>query len=221
MKTRRGEIPGAGGGRAWHDDAPGQDWHPGLIFWMAHSVTARASAPDWPSCILAIATRKDREAFAALFAHFAPRLKSFFLRSGAGDGLAEDLVQETMLMVWRKAELFDPARAQASTWIFTIARNLKIDAKRRERDPQSVAEFFETAPEPLPSEHLLSAERCEQVQRAIKQLTPDQAEAIRLSFFEDRPHGEIATVLGLPLGTVKSRVRLAMARLRALVEDIQ
>jgi RNA polymerase sigma-70 factor (ECF subfamily) len=219
---KRAEFPGAVAGRAWHDGAlPGLVSHPGSLSWMAHSVTAPSSAPDWPSRILAIAARNDRDAFAALFGHFAPRLKSFFLRSGASDGLAEDLAQETMLMVWRKAALFDPERAQVSTWIFTIARNLRIDAKRRERDPQAVAEFFESAPEPLPSEHLLSAERCQQVHRAIRELTPDQAEAIRLSFFEDRPHSEIATSLGLPLGTVKSRVRLAMARLRALVEDAQ
>src|SRR6201999_301866 len=139
-------------------------------------------------------------------------------RSGAGDGLAEDLAQETMLMVWRKADQFDPEKAQVSTWIFTIARNLRIDAKRRERDPQGLAEFFEGVPEPLPSEHLISAERCNQVQSALKTLPPDQAEAVRLSFFEDRPHSEIAAALGLPLGTVKSRLRLAMARLRAAVE---
>lgn len=175
---------------------------------------------DWPDLIAAIAQRRDREAFTRLFAHFAPRLKGFFLRAGAEAGLAEDLAQETMLMVWRKAGLFDPARAQASTWIFTIARNLRIDARRRTRDP-AAAQFPEGVAEPTPSEHLLSAERCEEVRRALAQLSVEQAEAIRLSFFEDRPHGEIAQLLGLPLGTVKSRVRLAMARLRALVEDRQ
>jgi RNA polymerase sigma-70 factor (ECF subfamily) len=176
---------------------------------------------DWADCIRAIAERRDRAQFQSLFLHFAPRLKGFFLRSGAADGWAEDLAQETMLMVWRKAAQFDPAKAQVSTWIFTIARNLRIDAKRRERDPQAVAEFFDGAPEPSPSEHLLSAERCDQVRQAMKTLPPDQAQAIRLSFFEDRPHSEIATVLGVPLGTVKSRVRLAVTRLRALVEDKQ
>ena len=176
---------------------------------------------DWPQMIAAVALRRDRQAFALLFGHFAPRLKNFFFRSGAPDGLAEDLAQETMLAVWRKAGLYDPARAQAATWIFTIARNLRTDAWRRQRDPNTVAEFFEAAPQPLPSDDILSAERCAQVRHAIAQLPGDQAEAIRLSFFEDRPHSEIASVLGLPLGTVKSRVRLAMARLRALVEDKQ
>jgi len=190
--------------------------------WQGEALSAWGRfAMDWSDCIIAIAARGDREAFASLFGHFAPRLKSFFVRSGAAPGLAEDLAQETLLMVWRKAGLFDPARAQASTWVFTIARNLRIDAKRRERDPQAVAEFFDSPAEPMPSEHLLSAERDALVRRALTQLPAEQAEALRLSFYEDRPHSEIAGLLGLPLGTVKSRVRLAMARLRILVEDKQ
>jgi RNA polymerase sigma-70 factor (ECF subfamily) len=213
---RRAEFPGAGKGRAWH-----LALHTGLF--LAPVLTPRKAriVTDWSDCIRAIAETRDRAQFQTLFLHFAPRLKGFFLRTGAAPGLAEDLAQETMLAVWRKAGQFDPEKAQVSTWIFTIARNLRIDARRRERDPQAFAEFFENAPEPLPSEHLLSAERCEQVHRAMKILPPDQAEAIRLSFFEDKPHSEIATALGLPLGTVKSRVRLAMTRLRALVEDKQ
>ena len=176
---------------------------------------------DWSDCIFAIATRRDRVAFAALFGYFAPRLKSFFIRSGALSGMAEDLAQETLLTVWRKAALFDPSRAQASTWIFTIARNLRIDAKWRDRDPQAVAEFFEGSVELSPSEQLLAAERDALLRRAITQLSAEQAEAIRLSFYEDRPQSEIAALLRLPLGTVKSRVRLAMTRLRFLVEDKQ
>jgi RNA polymerase sigma-70 factor (ECF subfamily) len=175
---------------------------------------------DWSKSIVAIAAG-DRQQFAALFGYFAPRLKSFFLRLGAGPGVAEDLAQETMLVVWRKAGQFDPERAAVSTWIFTIARNLRIDLKRRERDPALLAEFFESAAEPMPSDHVLSAERDQSVRLAMTGLSREQAEAIRLSFFEDRPHGEIAKILDIPLGTVKSRLRLAMARLRALVEDKQ
>jgi RNA polymerase sigma-70 factor (ECF subfamily) len=200
------------------DDARFEDrdvpWQGGFCVWDEIVM-------DWSGCIIAIAASRDRQAFALLFGHFAPRLKSFFLRLRVAPGLAEDLTQETMLMVWRKAGLFDPTRAQASTWIFTIARNLRIDAARRERDPQGVAEFFDRSTEPMPSDHLISAERDALVRRALTQLPTEQAEALRLSFYEDRPHSEIANLLGLPLGTVKSRVRLAMARLRHLVEDKQ
>ena len=176
---------------------------------------------DWSECIVAIAKTRDRQQFSALFVHFGPRLKSFFLRLGVTSGVAEDLMQETMLIVWRKAERFDPARAGASTWIFTVARNLRIDLKRRERDPGLLAELYEGADEPTPSDHMLSVERDTRVRQALTTLPAEQAEVIRLSFFEDRPHSEIARDLKIPLGTVKSRVRLAMMRLRALVEGQQ
>ncbi len=176
---------------------------------------------DWSECIVAIAQRRDRQQFAALFAHFGPRLKGFFLRLGVTGGVAEDLVQETMLIVWRKADRFDPERAGASTWIFTVARNLRIDLKRRERDPARLAEFYDGADAPTPGDHLLSAERDGRIRQALTSLPAEQAEVIRLSFFEDRPHSRIAEDLKIPLGTVKSRVRLAMMRLRALVEDRQ
>lgn len=176
---------------------------------------------DWSECIVAIAKTQDRQRFAALFAHFGPRLKSYFLRLGVAPGMAEDLAQDTMLMVWRKADRFDPERAAASTWIFTVARNLRIDLKRRERDPALLAEFYEGADEPTPSDHMLSAEREGRIREALSALPGEQAEVIRLSFFEDRPHSQIADDLKIPLGTVKSRVRLAMARLRALVEEQQ
>ncbi|MES2256541.1 MAG: sigma-70 family RNA polymerase sigma factor [Pseudomonadota bacterium] len=176
---------------------------------------------DWSECIVAIAKTRDRQQFAALFAHFAPRLKSFFLRLGVPPGVAEDLAQDTMLMVWRKADRFDPERAAASTWIFTVARNLRIDLKRRERDPALLAELYDGADEPTPSDNMLSAERDGRIREALTALPAEQAEVIRLSFFEDKPHSQIADDLKIPLGTVKSRVRLAMARLRALVEERQ
>ncbi len=176
---------------------------------------------DWSECILAIAARRDRRLFADLFLHFGPRLNGFFQRLGVTPGVAEDLVQETMLTVWRKAGQFDPERASASTWIFTVARNLRIDLKRRERDPAPLAELYDGPEEPLPSETLLAAERDQRVRQAMASLPAEQMDVIRLSFFEDRPHGEIATLLQIPLGTVKSRMRLAMARLRVLVEERQ
>ncbi len=143
------------------------------------------------------------------------------MRLGMSASAAEDLAQDTMLAVWNKAGYFDPARASASTWIFTIARNLRTDLHRRERDPKVLAEAFDYDLDPMPSDHVLAIERETRVRDALKQISADQALVIRLSFFEERPQSEIAQALGIPLGTVKSRVRLAMNKLRALVEDLQ
>jgi RNA polymerase sigma-70 factor (ECF subfamily) len=176
---------------------------------------------DWSACLVEIAWSKDRQQFALLFGYFAPRLKSFFLRLGLSPAAAEDLAQETMLTVWNKAQSFDASRASASTWIFTIARNLRIDLLRRERDPNLLAELYDGVVEPMPSDNVLTVEREVRIRAALDKLPADQADVIRLSFFEDRPQSEIANTLDIPLGTVKSRVRLAMNRLRALVEDLQ
>lgn len=212
------EIRDASRHAAWQAVAGLQPAFPARL--IAHS-EAFGVVRDWSQCIVAIAARRDRQEFAALFAYFGPRLKGFFLRLGVAPNVAEDLAQETMLAVWRKADRFDPTRAAASTWIFTVARNLRIDLKRRERNPAQLAEFYDGADEPTPSDNILSAERDIRIREALAVLPADQAEVIRLSFFEDRPHSQIADDLKIPLGTVKSRVRLAMARLRALVEDHQ
>jgi len=217
MQTQ--EFPNASTYTAWQAGTGLQPVVPGRL--IAATWKVAASVTDWSECILAIAQRRDRQQFAALFSYFGPRLKSFFLRLGVPSNVAEDLVQDTMLMVWRKADRFDPERAGASTWIFTVARNLRIDLKRRDRDPNLLTELYEGAAEPTPSDHMLSAEREVRIRQALVALPAEQAEVIRLSFFEDRPHSQIADDLKIPLGTVKSRVRLAMARLRALVEERQ
>jgi RNA polymerase sigma-70 factor (ECF subfamily) len=142
------------------------------------------------------------------------------LRLGASNASAEELAQETLLAVWRKAALFDPARAGASTWIFTIARNLRIDAIRRER-PVPADDPSDAAPEAGADAGVMAAEREQRVREAMKALPPEQAQIVELSFFSEEPHSAIAERLGLPLGTVKSRLRLAMGRLRALLEDVR
>ncbi|MFG1182076.1 sigma-70 family RNA polymerase sigma factor [Xanthobacter versatilis] len=173
--------------------------------------------------VVAIARTGDREAFAQLFRHFAPRVKAFLMRSGLSANAAEELAQETLLMVWRKASYFDPARAAASTWIFTIARNLSIDLKRRERHISTVdadtadEEADETSGETI----LMGAERDARVRAALAKLSEEQATIVRLSFFQEKPHSQIAQELGIPLGTAKSRVRLALSRLRTLLEDLK
>lgn len=170
--------------------------------------------------IVSIAKHGDKSAFADLFGFYAPRIKGFFMRGGMGPGQAEDLAQETMLMVWRKAALFDPLKASASTWIFTIARNLRVDAIRRERYPaQYLLEDHNPEQEPSPSDGLLKAEGEERIRFAIKSLSPEQMSVIQLHYFDDKPHSEIARSLNLPLGTVKSRLRLAMQHLRDLMGE--
>jgi RNA polymerase sigma-70 factor (ECF subfamily) len=176
------------------------------------------TAQELAGHIEAIARGRDRQAFAALFQHFGPRLKTFYLRGGASPGLAEDLAQETMLSVWRKAALFDRSRAGAATWVFTIARNLRIDQARRERKPTAPLHEPEDV-EPSAEEFVLGEERDVRVRNALVALSDEQVSVIRMSFYAEKSQSEIARELGIPLGTVKSRARLAMNRLRALLED--
>lgn len=166
-----------------------------------------------------VAATRDRAAFAALFAHFAPRVKAYLLRLGAPPALAEDLAQEALLSLWRKAHLFDPAKASAATWLFTIARNLRIDAIRRERRPELDPDDFAPEAELPADDGLALADDEARLRAALKGLPPDQVQVIELSFFADKPHSEIAVQLDIPLGTVKSRLRLAMARLKRVLGD--
>jgi RNA polymerase sigma-70 factor (ECF subfamily) len=178
-------------------------------------------AAGFAAQIAAIAERADRDAFASLFNHFAPRVKRYALRLGATPELADDLAQETLLTVWRKAGSFDASRAAASTWIFTIARNLRIDVARRDRQVADFMDLPDTPDaEPTPDAVLAAAQSETQVRHALLSLPVEQAEVVRLSYFSEKPHAEIASDLGLPLGTVKSRMRLAMDRLRNLLGEL-
>ena len=170
--------------------------------------------------IAAIAAGRDRAAFAALFSHYAPRLKSFLQRRGADAAEAEELAQEALLAVWRKAGQFDPGRATAAAWIFAIARNLRIDALRRARLAIPVADPTDDPVPPPPADALLAADqRARRLHDAIAALPAEQSEALRLAYFDERSHSEMETALAIPLGTVKSRLRLAMARLRAALGE--
>jgi RNA polymerase sigma-70 factor (ECF subfamily) len=179
-----------------------------------------AVAVSLSACIVRIATDEDQLAFEVVFKHFAPRLKSFFLRLGADVSSAEEITQETLVLVWRNAAQFDPLKASASTWVFTIARNLSIDRFRRSRRPQ----FDPTDPAfvpdgELPADVLIERAETEQnVRRVMSTLSPNEKNVLILSYYENCSHGEIARRLGLPLGTVKSRIRLAFAKIRSALE---
>ena len=172
--------------------------------------------------LVAVGKRRDREAFSALFRFFAPRLKGYFLRLGTNPRRAEDLVQETLLRVWDRAASFDPMRAHASTWIFTVARNLRLDALRAERhpEPEPETELADRADDDPTADQLIeTVERDDQIRAALDVLPAEQMEILQLSFFEDVPHAEIARRLQLPVGTVKSRIRRALQRIRGRLEE--
>ena len=145
----------------------------------------------WISHVHRIRDDADKAAFAELYAHFAPRVKGFLINSGADGSMAEECAQEVMVTLWRKAHLFDPSRASVATWIFTIARNRKIDILRKQRRPEP-----------------------EDLSKALTILPAAQRELIEQAYFGDLSHSEIAKKTGLPLGTIKSRIRLALERLR-------
>ncbi|MEO5806658.1 sigma-70 family RNA polymerase sigma factor [Devosia sp.] len=170
-----------------------------------------------------VAEWRDKAALAGLFGLFAPKIKSMMLKLGASDALAEDLVQETLLTVWRKAQLYSPQRGAPSTWIFTIARNLRIDQLRRQSNrPYEDLEKLELASDlPLGSMLIEQSQIIARVTTALEALPSEQREVVRLSFIHDLAHSEIAEKIGIPLGTVKSRLRLAYDRLRPMLEDLQ
>lgn len=175
---------------------------------------------DW---VEAVAETGDRAAFARLFAHLAPRLKAFLRRLGATDAVAEELVQEVMLTVWRKAASFDRRQSSVSTWVFTIARNRRIDLIRRESKPALDPEEPLLQPSaPVAADTLADEGRRDAALRAaIATLPPEQLDLLHLGFYEGKSHAEIAELRKLPLGTVKSRMRLAFSRLRRVMESFQ
>jgi len=172
--------------------------------------------------VQAIALRGDRAAFRALFDHFAPRVKGFLVRQGLDDARAEELAQEVMVTVWRKAASFDPAKASVSTWIFRIARNRRIDVFRRDRTAVLDGEDPSLRP-PEAQDPLAAADAGQQqglIAAALAQLPAEQQDLIRRAFYDELSHSEIAERTGIALGTVKSRLRLAFAKLRSALGEL-
>lgn len=157
---------------------------------------------------------RDRAAFAELFGHFAPRIKGFLMRSGADAGLAEECAQDVMTTLWRKADRFDPSRASLSTWLFTIARNRRIDLLRRENRPEPEELPWGPEPEPDQADLVSLQQETNKLGKAIAALPPAQRDLIEKAYFGELTQSEIAGLTGLPLGTIKSRLRLTLDRLR-------
>jgi RNA polymerase sigma factor (sigma-70 family) len=168
----------------------------------------------------AVAEKRDQAAFTELFDYFAPRIKSYLLRLGMDSGQAEEMTQEVMIVLWHKAGLFDPAKSSLSTWLFRIARNRRIDAFRRDKSALLDADDPALQPsQPESADDIVEAEeRDERVRRAMLDLPEEQAMLVKQAFFLGRSHSQIAEDTGLPLGTVKSRIRLAFSRLRRSLE---
>ncbi len=178
------------------------------------------SHAELAALVTAVAERRDREAFAQLFDHFAPRLIAYLQRLGTEATLAEELTQEVMVTLWRKAEQFDASRSSVPTWLYRIARNRRIDGLRRDRvdffDPLDNAHDVGEDPE---TDRILDLnQREERLRHAMESLPPEQLSLVRLAFYDGLSHSEIAEKVNLPLGTVKSRIRLAFTRLRRQLE---
>lgn len=193
--------------------------------WLRRAMAGRQLTNEFMAALVGrVARERDREAFAELFRFFAPRLKGFGMRRGVEAAAAEELAQETMLAVWRKAETFDPAKAVVSTWIFTIIRNKRIDLFRREGFPEAeLSEIEEYSSNDDGPEQSVDATETEMTVRDLmKDLPAEQLQIIKMAFYEEKSHSVIAGELNLPLGTVKSRIRLALSRMRtAMPEDVR
>ena len=181
-----------------------------------------AETVDHSRLIVRIAADRDRKAFVTLYEYFAPRVKSYLVGQRVPADVADELLQEVMLAVWNKAGQFNPDKAAASTWIFAIARNKRIDRIRKDtkpdldpEEPSLLPGGFEAA-----DESLLDKQRKAAVGAALAELPDDQRNVIELSFMKGLSHSEIAERLGLPLGTVKSRIRLAFQRLRGELGEV-
>lgn len=187
----------------------------------AGDTLGEAERARFADLLSAVAERQDRAAYSELFAYYAPRVKSYLLRLGADNAQAEEIAQDVMVTVWRKANLFDRTQASVSTWIFRIARNRRIDlfrrAKRPDLDPEE--EMILPAGVAAPDAQVEALETETRVRAAMRDLPEEQLSLLRLAFYDGLSHREIADKLDVPLGTVKSRIRLAFAKMKARLDD--
>jgi len=160
--------------------------------------------------------RGDQEAFGRLYDYFAPRIHAFLRRSGVETGVAEELTQEVMTKLWRRARQFDRRKASVATWVYAISRHMRVDHFRQQRGEPPLGELAFSIPDAAdgPDEMLIRAQLEESVRRALQDLPQEQLAIMTLAFVYGLSHAEIAARTGLPVGTVKGRIRLALARLR-------
>jgi RNA polymerase sigma factor (sigma-70 family) len=177
-------------------------------------LTANGSETDWTALVFRVRDHQDRAAFAALFRHFAPRVKGFLMKSGAAASLAEECAQDVMATLWQKAHQFDPARASVATWVYTIARNRRIDMLRKSLRAEPEELDWGPEAEPDQAEVYEAQQETQRLGKALAVLPDKQRALIERAFYGDLSHSEIAVETGLPLGTIKSRIRLALDRLR-------
>jgi RNA polymerase sigma-70 factor, ECF subfamily len=186
--------------------------------------TVRTADPDLrerhADCMAAISAERSKAAFAELFDFYAPRIKSYMLRLGASDSEAEELAQDVLVTVWQKAGLYDRKQASVSTWMFRIARNRRIDVQRRQRRPELTADDpMLRPPEIEQPDAVIARGQMEGIVRSqLVKLPADQRLLLQAAFYDGLSHSEIARAFNLPLGTVKSRIRLAFLRLRGELE---
>ena len=174
----------------------------------------RESLSDQTVWMLAVRDNRDRVAFGRLFDYFAPRLKGVICRSGMSPSQAKDVVQDVMLTVWRKAAMFDPERAQVSAWIFQIARNRQIDVIRKERRPVPEELKLPEETQEDAAQVLALDQETQKLRAALRRLKPAQREMVEKAYLGELTHSDIRDQTGLPLGTIKSRIRLGLERLR-------
>jgi len=188
---------------------------------LAGEALAEEDRIRFADLLVAVAEKQDRAAFSELFAYYAPRVKSYLMRLGSDNAQAEEISQDVMVTVWRKASLFDRSQASVSTWIFRIARNRRIDVFRRTKKPDLDPEETMLLPSGVeaPDARVDAMETEARVRAAMKDLPGEQLQLLQLSFYEGLSHSEIAAKLDVPLGTVKSRIRLAFSKMKANLDE--
>jgi len=175
---------------------------------------------DLTLCLELIGKNQDKLAFNNIFRYFAPRLKSFLVKAGSTDSQAEEVIQEVMIAVWTKSSTYDSTKSSVSTWIYTIARNKRIDKIRKEKR-HYLSESDEGLEIPVDStqeKEIFSAQVSNSLKKYMSNLPEEQSKLLKLSYFYNKTHADISEELKIPLGTVKSRIRLALTKMRHLVE---